>query len=159
MALCSYLEANHKHVRLLDKAVLELGAGTGLVSIVSCLMGEWGKDPLKIMWKNFEHRFKSNNRINISCTIHWKIKWTQKAAPRMIYIHLKWSSENQLLMKAFLNCIVSRCMGDSHRSTWHRGQSEFQSLTEHTGPLQVHTSGGAADLGGRPGPEFSQFYL
>lgn len=46
MALCSYLEANPKHVSLLDKAVLELGAGTGLVSIVACLMGECCKDPL-----------------------------------------------------------------------------------------------------------------
>ncbi|KAF5896366.1 protein-lysine methyltransferase METTL21C-like, partial [Clarias magur] len=41
VALCSYLETNQERVSLLDKAVLELGAGTGLVSIVACLMGAW----------------------------------------------------------------------------------------------------------------------
>lgn len=39
VALCRYLEKNQEKVDLLDKAVLELGAGTGLVSIVASLLG------------------------------------------------------------------------------------------------------------------------
>uniref|UniRef100_A0A672QXW2 Protein-lysine methyltransferase METTL21C-like n=2 Tax=Sinocyclocheilus grahami TaxID=75366 RepID=A0A672QXW2_SINGR len=41
VALCQYLEKNREQVDLLDKAVLELGAGTGLVSIVASLLGAW----------------------------------------------------------------------------------------------------------------------
>uniref|UniRef100_A0A3B4E588 Methyltransferase 21C, AARS1 lysine b n=2 Tax=Pygocentrus nattereri TaxID=42514 RepID=A0A3B4E588_PYGNA len=41
VALCNYLEKNQEQFNLLDKAVLELGAGTGLVSIVASLMGAW----------------------------------------------------------------------------------------------------------------------
>ncbi len=39
VTLCQYLEKNREQVDLLDKAVLELGAGTGLVSIVASLLG------------------------------------------------------------------------------------------------------------------------
>ncbi|XP_065110115.1 uncharacterized protein mettl21ca [Paramisgurnus dabryanus] len=41
LALCRYLESNQKTVNLQDKAVLEIGAGTGLVSIVASLLGAW----------------------------------------------------------------------------------------------------------------------
>ncbi|KAL1267630.1 hypothetical protein QQF64_032993 [Cirrhinus molitorella] len=41
VALCRYLEKNWEQIDLLDKAVLELGAGTGLVSIVASLLGAW----------------------------------------------------------------------------------------------------------------------
>ncbi|XP_039541869.1 S-adenosylmethionine-dependent methyltransferase domain-containing protein isoform X2 [Pimephales promelas] len=41
VALCRYLEKNQEQVDLLDKAVLELGAGTGLVSIVASFLGAW----------------------------------------------------------------------------------------------------------------------
>ncbi|XP_067258754.1 uncharacterized protein [Chanodichthys erythropterus] len=41
LALCHYLESNRATVDLLDKAVLEIGAGTGLVSIVASLLGGW----------------------------------------------------------------------------------------------------------------------
>ncbi|XP_048094697.1 S-adenosylmethionine-dependent methyltransferase domain-containing protein [Alosa alosa] len=40
-ALCEYLENNPEQIDLRDKAVLEIGAGTGLVSIVACLLGAW----------------------------------------------------------------------------------------------------------------------
>ncbi|XP_045555594.1 uncharacterized protein isoform X2 [Salmo salar] len=41
LALCHYLETNVEQVNLVDKAVLELGAGPGLVSIVATLLGAW----------------------------------------------------------------------------------------------------------------------
>ncbi|KAJ8003372.1 hypothetical protein DPEC_G00147650 [Dallia pectoralis] len=41
LALCRYLETNVEKFNLVDKTVLELGAGPGLVSIVSSLLGAW----------------------------------------------------------------------------------------------------------------------
>ncbi|XP_060716234.1 uncharacterized protein LOC132839328 isoform X2 [Tachysurus vachellii] len=41
VALCRYLDSNRRTIDLQDKAVLELGAGTGLVSIVASLLGAW----------------------------------------------------------------------------------------------------------------------
>lgn len=41
LALCRYLECNREIVDLHDKVVLEIGAGTGLVSIVSSLLGKY----------------------------------------------------------------------------------------------------------------------
>lgn len=39
MVLCHFLETNQDKYRLADKNVIELGAGTGLVTIVSSLLG------------------------------------------------------------------------------------------------------------------------
>ncbi|XP_060910635.1 protein-lysine methyltransferase METTL21E-like [Labrus mixtus] len=39
IALCEFLENNQQQVNLMDKAVLEIGAGTGLLSIVASLLG------------------------------------------------------------------------------------------------------------------------
>ncbi|XP_036966821.1 S-adenosylmethionine-dependent methyltransferase domain-containing protein [Acanthopagrus latus] len=41
IALCQFLENNQQQVSLMDKAVLEIGAGTGLLSIVASLLGAW----------------------------------------------------------------------------------------------------------------------
>ncbi|XP_053733737.1 S-adenosylmethionine-dependent methyltransferase domain-containing protein [Synchiropus splendidus] len=39
IALCQFLENNQQQVNLMDKAVLEIGAGTGLLSVVASLLG------------------------------------------------------------------------------------------------------------------------
>ncbi|KAM4731768.1 S-adenosylmethionine-dependent methyltransferase domain-containing protein [Anableps anableps] len=41
IALSRFLENNQQQMNLMDKAVLELGAGTGLLSIVASLLGAW----------------------------------------------------------------------------------------------------------------------
>ncbi|KAM9447372.1 protein-lysine methyltransferase METTL21C-like [Salvelinus alpinus] len=41
VALSQFLENNRQQVNFLDKAVLEIGAGTGLLSIVASLLGAW----------------------------------------------------------------------------------------------------------------------
>ncbi|XP_053561450.1 protein-lysine methyltransferase METTL21C [Bombina bombina] len=38
-ALCEYLEKSQEEFNLKDKKILELGSGTGLVSIVACILG------------------------------------------------------------------------------------------------------------------------
>ncbi|XP_018101021.1 protein-lysine methyltransferase METTL21C isoform X2 [Xenopus laevis] len=38
-ALCHYLEENREELNLKNKKVLEIGSGTGLVSIVACMLG------------------------------------------------------------------------------------------------------------------------
>lgn len=40
IALCQFLENNQQQMSLMDKAVLEIGAGTGLLSVVASLLGE-----------------------------------------------------------------------------------------------------------------------
>ncbi|XP_009987324.1 PREDICTED: protein-lysine methyltransferase METTL21E-like [Tauraco erythrolophus] len=41
LVLCYILETNSKQYNLVDKNVIEIGAGTGLVSIVASLLGEY----------------------------------------------------------------------------------------------------------------------
>ncbi|KAM9408274.1 uncharacterized protein mettl21ca [Pholidichthys leucotaenia] len=41
LALCHYLDTHREQLSLEEKAVLEIGAGTGLVSIVAALLGAW----------------------------------------------------------------------------------------------------------------------
>ncbi|XP_037552876.1 uncharacterized protein LOC119429290 [Nematolebias whitei] len=41
LALCHYLDTHQDEWSLVDKAVLEIGAGTGLLSIVAALLGGW----------------------------------------------------------------------------------------------------------------------
>lgn len=41
LVLCYFLETNVKLCNMVDKNVIEIGAGTGLVSIVASLLGKW----------------------------------------------------------------------------------------------------------------------
>lgn len=43
LALCSFLDSNRQRINLQGKKVLELGAGTGLVSIVASLLGVYSQ--------------------------------------------------------------------------------------------------------------------
>lgn len=40
LSLCHYLDTHREQLSLMDKAVLEIGAGTGLVSVVATLLGK-----------------------------------------------------------------------------------------------------------------------
>ncbi|XP_076011959.1 uncharacterized protein mettl21ca [Genypterus blacodes] len=41
LSLCHYLDTHREQLNLMDKAVLEIGAGTGLLSVVAALLGAW----------------------------------------------------------------------------------------------------------------------
>ncbi|XP_029317091.1 uncharacterized protein mettl21ca [Cottoperca gobio] len=41
LTLCHYLDTHREQLSLKDKAVLEIGAGTGLLSVVAALLGAW----------------------------------------------------------------------------------------------------------------------
>ncbi|XP_051982396.1 uncharacterized protein LOC127643639 isoform X2 [Xyrauchen texanus] len=73
LALCHYLESNQATVNLLEKAVLEIGAGTGLVSIVACLLGAWvtATDLPEIL---------GNLRCNLSRNTRGRCRYTPQVA-------------------------------------------------------------------------------
>ncbi|KAK1802949.1 hypothetical protein P4O66_021479 [Electrophorus voltai] len=80
LALCQYLDTNRGTVNLLDKAVLEIGAGTGLVSIVASLLGAWvtAGDLPEVM---------SNLRGNLSRNTRGRCRYTPQA------VALSWGHE------------------------------------------------------------------
>ncbi|XP_073722407.1 uncharacterized protein mettl21ca isoform X1 [Misgurnus anguillicaudatus] len=73
LALCRYLESNRETVNLRDKAVLEIGAGTGLVSIVASLLGAWvtATDLPEVL---------ANLRCNLSRNTTGRCRYTPQAA-------------------------------------------------------------------------------
>ena len=46
--MCQFLENDNQQVNLMDKAVLEIGAGTGLLSIVASLLGLSAYQPVSV---------------------------------------------------------------------------------------------------------------
>ncbi|KAG9349661.1 hypothetical protein JZ751_028109 [Albula glossodonta] len=90
VALCQYLENNRQQVNLMDKSVLELGAGTGLVSIVACLLGAWvtATDLPDVLGNlkcnlslNTRGRCKYNPQVGALC---WE-RDIEKMYPRSVY--------------------------------------------------------------------------
>ncbi|XP_077094130.1 uncharacterized protein mettl21ca isoform X2 [Siphateles boraxobius] len=73
LALCHYLESNRATVDVLDKAVLEIGSGTGLVSIVASLLGAWvtATDLPEIL---------GNLRCNLSRNTRGRCRYTPQVA-------------------------------------------------------------------------------
>ncbi|KAG1939257.1 protein-lysine methyltransferase METTL21C [Pimephales promelas] len=80
LALCHYLESNRATVDLLDKAVLEIGSGTGLVSIVASLLGAWvtATDLPEVL---------GNLRCNLSRNTRGRCRYTPQVA------ELSWGHE------------------------------------------------------------------
>ncbi|XP_037103237.1 methyltransferase like 21e isoform X2 [Syngnathus acus] len=69
MVLCHFLETNRDEYNLLDKNVIELGAGTGLVSIVSCLLGA------KVTCTDLPDVL-GNLQYNVTCNTRGRCKYT-----------------------------------------------------------------------------------
>uniref|UniRef100_A0A8C6TV63 Si:ch73-244f7.3 n=1 Tax=Neogobius melanostomus TaxID=47308 RepID=A0A8C6TV63_9GOBI len=72
-ALCQYLESHCKELDLVDKAVMEIGSGTGLVSIVAALLGAW------VTATDFPDVL-SNLRLNLSRNTRGKCRYTPQVA-------------------------------------------------------------------------------
>ncbi|XP_072770848.1 protein-lysine methyltransferase METTL21C [Nerophis lumbriciformis] len=74
LALCQYLESNQQQVSVQDKAVLEIGAGTGLLSIVASLLGAWvtATDLPEVL---------GNLRFNLSKNTRGRCRHTPQVAP------------------------------------------------------------------------------
>nr|XP_034970829.1 protein-lysine methyltransferase METTL21C [Zootoca vivipara] len=63
LALCQYLESNQQEISLRDKKLLELGAGTGLVSIVATILGAFvTATDLPEVLENMEFNISRNTR-------------------------------------------------------------------------------------------------
>ncbi|XP_077568634.1 methyltransferase like 21e [Stigmatopora nigra] len=69
MVLCHFLETNRDEDNLLDKNVIELGAGTGLVSIVSSLLGA------KVTSTDLPDVL-GNLQYNVTCNTKGRCKYT-----------------------------------------------------------------------------------
>uniref|UniRef100_A0A8C6UAZ4 Methyltransferase like 21C n=1 Tax=Neogobius melanostomus TaxID=47308 RepID=A0A8C6UAZ4_9GOBI len=80
VALCQFLENNQQHINFMDKAVLEIGAGTGLLSIVASLLGAWvtATDKPDIL---------SNLKFNLLRNTKGRSRYTPQVAP------LTWGSD------------------------------------------------------------------
>ncbi|TKS70307.1 Protein-lysine methyltransferase METTL21C [Collichthys lucidus] len=63
LALCHYMDTHRQELNLVDKAVLEIGAGTGLVSIVASLLGAWvTATDLPVVLNNLRVNLSRNTR-------------------------------------------------------------------------------------------------
>ncbi|XP_073319938.1 protein-lysine methyltransferase METTL21C-like [Pagrus major] len=63
VSLCHYLDTHREQLSLVDKAVLEIGAGTGLVSVVAALLGAWvTATDLPVVLSNLRVNLSRNTR-------------------------------------------------------------------------------------------------
>ncbi|XP_061482590.1 protein-lysine methyltransferase METTL21C isoform X2 [Rhineura floridana] len=77
LALCQYLESNQQEINLKDKRVLEIGAGTGLVSIVASILGAYViATDLPEVLDNLEFNLSKNTRnLNVRKPEVRKLVW------------------------------------------------------------------------------------
>ncbi|KAM6979944.1 uncharacterized protein mettl21ca [Aplochiton taeniatus] len=73
LSLCKYLDSHRGQINLMDKAVLEIGSGTGLVSIVASLLGAFATatDLPEVL---------SNLRFNLSRNTRGRSRYAPQAA-------------------------------------------------------------------------------
>ncbi|XP_040917341.1 uncharacterized protein LOC121197609 isoform X2 [Toxotes jaculatrix] len=73
LTLCHYLDTHRERLNLVDKAVLEIGAGTGLVSVVAALLGAWvtATDLPEVL---------NNLRVNLSRNTRGRCRHTPQVA-------------------------------------------------------------------------------
>uniref|UniRef100_G1KBC8 Methyltransferase 21C, AARS1 lysine n=1 Tax=Anolis carolinensis TaxID=28377 RepID=G1KBC8_ANOCA len=77
LALCQYLESNQQEISLKGKKVLEIGAGTGLVSIVASILGAFvTATDLPEVLQNLEYNITKNTQnINVHKPEVRKLVW------------------------------------------------------------------------------------
>ncbi|KAH0624528.1 hypothetical protein JD844_032101 [Phrynosoma platyrhinos] len=76
LALCQYLESNQQEINLKDKKVLEIGAGTGLVSIVASILGAFvTATDLPEVLQNLEYNISKNTHMNVHKPEVRKLVW------------------------------------------------------------------------------------
>ncbi|XP_041646609.1 uncharacterized protein LOC121511845 [Cheilinus undulatus] len=73
LALCHYLDTHRQQISMVGKAVLEIGAGTGLVSIVATLLGAWvtATDLPEVL---------NNLRVNLNRNTRGRCRYTPQVA-------------------------------------------------------------------------------
>ncbi|XP_060625563.1 protein-lysine methyltransferase METTL21C isoform X2 [Anolis sagrei] len=77
LALCQYLESNQQEINIKGKKVLEIGAGTGLVSIVASILGAFvTATDLPEVLQNLEYNITKNTQnINVHKPEVKKLVW------------------------------------------------------------------------------------
>ncbi|XP_042313672.1 protein-lysine methyltransferase METTL21C [Sceloporus undulatus] len=77
LALCQYLESNQQEINLRDKKILEIGAGTGLVSIVASILGAFvTATDLPEVLQNLEYNISKNTQnMNVHKPEVRKLVW------------------------------------------------------------------------------------
>uniref|UniRef100_A0A663MZL6 Uncharacterized protein n=1 Tax=Athene cunicularia TaxID=194338 RepID=A0A663MZL6_ATHCN len=77
LVLCYFLETNSKQYNLVDKNVIEIGAGTGLVSIVASLLGALvTATDLPELLGNLQHNVLQNTKLKCKNQPHVKeLSW------------------------------------------------------------------------------------
>ncbi|MEQ2247373.1 hypothetical protein ILYODFUR_008713 [Ilyodon furcidens] len=74
LALCHYLDTHRDQPNLVGKAILEIGAGTGLLSVVAALLGGWvtATDLPEVL---------NNTRVNLCRNTRGRCRHTPQVAP------------------------------------------------------------------------------
>uniref|UniRef100_A0A8C0GPR3 Uncharacterized protein n=1 Tax=Chelonoidis abingdonii TaxID=106734 RepID=A0A8C0GPR3_CHEAB len=91
LVLCHFLETNAKQYSLVDKSVIEIGAGTGLVSIVATLLGAHvTATDLPEVLGNLQYNILK--KYQMKCKHHLCVILTTSWLLMFVYYHPSWRS-------------------------------------------------------------------